>query len=354
MQRRIGLSRRRWVLPSAVVLGVSLGIVILAGCGDDDSAATSPDAGGGTDSNPGVDTGPGADGSVPPDPGNIMQVSVAGNSADVTSPFDSTPDPTGTSIFFTGIATADGTSGIFKVAAAGGAVTKLFSGTPLVHALGITITTDGAQLFIADPAADTASDSGQIYSLPAAGGTPTAVAGTDGYQPKAVAVVGQTLYFTGTDKTSGLPGVFKLPVGGGAIQVVTSGPPLQDPTGVVANAAGDVFVVDSSSSNGLGVVYKVAAGQTAAVVVSGSIGVGYPAGVALSGDGTALLASSINQTTYKDEVRRIDLATGQFTVNAAGPIANNIEAAGLHRAHNANVYSWADSLAGGGTVYLLK
>lgn len=347
MHKSLSVSSRRWLVPSALAFGMALGIFSLAGCGDDDDG-TKPttDGGGGDVINP--------DGGPEPDPGNIMNISVAGNSPDVESPFDSTPDPSGTNVYFTGISTADGTAGVFKVAATGGAVTKLFSGSPLDHPVGIAMTVDGTKLFIADPAAS-ATDTGQIFSMPVAGGTPTSVAGTDGYEPKAISVVGETLYFSGTDKATGQPGVFKIGVNGGAIATVTSGGPLQDPSGVTANAAGDVFFVDSSSAGArLGTVYKVAAGQNTPTELSTDVGVGYPAGVALSGDGTALLVSSISQTTFKDEVRRIELSTGKFTVNAAGPIGQNVEAAGLHRAATAKVYSWCDSLAGGGTVYLLK
>jgi DNA-binding beta-propeller fold protein YncE len=285
------------------------------------------------------------------DHGAVTSVTVAANGPDFVRPFDSTPDPTGTNVYFTAI-DADGNSGVFKAAATGGAVTKLFSGDPLVAPLGIAITSDGAQLFIADPAASTAGDRGQIYVVPVAGGTPTPFGGTDGYVPKSVTVVGTTLYFAGIDKTSGAPGVFKVPVSGGNVDTVATG--VLDPSGVAADRAGNVYFVDTIGG-AHSVIYKVAPGSTTPTPIVTELIVGYPAGIALSGDGAVLLASSIAAATRTDEVRVIDLASNQSTSNASGEIGSNIEAAGLHRAANAAVYSWADSMAHGtGTIYVLK
>jgi sugar lactone lactonase YvrE len=345
---RSWLSSRR----GASTLGIIVPIAIAAlawGCSDDDngSGATPPDAGGG-DSTTGTDGGtPG-----PVDDGKLTQVSPAATGGTTfTRPADSTPDPSGGNVYFTAIAD-DGASGVFKVPAAGGGVTKVFTGSPLVNPLGISISTDGNQLFIADPAAETEADRGGIYVVAVAGGTPAALGGTDGYSPKSVTVVGTTLYFSGIDKANGQPGVFKMPAAGGNIEVVVEGGSIMDPSGVAATASGDVYFADSSSASGMGVLYKVAGG--AATAMGPKFGAGFPSGIALSGDGKFVLVSAINQTSYTDEVLRIDVGSGAFTSNNAGPIGMNIEAGGVHRAHAANVYSWADSLAGGGTVYVLK
>jgi DNA-binding beta-propeller fold protein YncE len=278
-------------------------------------------------------------------------VTAAATGPEFSSPFDSTPDPTGANVYFTARA-PDGTAGVFKVSATGGTPTKVFSGAPLVAPLGVAISSDGAQLFIADPAASTSGDRGQIYVVPAAGGTPTPFAGTEGTLPKSVTVVGTTLYFSGVDKANGKAGVFKVGVSGGNVDTVATG--VLDPSGIAADAAGNVYFVDTIGG-AHSIIYKVTAGSTTPTPLVAELIVGYPAGLALSGDGAVLLASAIAAGTRTDEVRVIDVASGQSTSNAAGEIGKNIEAAGLHRAANAAVYSWADSTAHGtGTIYVLK
>src|SRR5438045_1837589 len=82
----------------------------------------------------------------------------------------------------------------------------------LVAAVGIAMTTAGVQLYIADPAAQTTADRVQIFSLGiAAGSSPVGIGGTDGYVPRGLDVVKESgadqLYFTGSDKATGVPGV---------------------------------------------------------------------------------------------------------------------------------------------------
>jgi len=209
-------------------------------------------------------------------------------------------------------------------------------------------------LFVADPGANVAGDEGQIYQLPVGGGAPSVVNGTAGYQPRSLEAVGTTLYFTGTDPANGNAGVFKISAAGGSVSAIVSG--MSDPGGVTANVAGDVFFVDTlRSPSHRGTIYKVANGAGSAAVVLAELAVGYPAGLTLSGDGTALLASSLDTAASTDQLLRITIADGNATPNVTGAIAKNYEAAGIHRAKNAPVYAWCDSTAGGtGTVYLLK
>jgi sugar lactone lactonase YvrE len=355
---------------------VAATVAATADCGGDDvSSAKSPGDGGATDvvspdapmtsdgNGPGADGGgdSGGDGGGfgdggNSDPGTFSTVTaVANGAADFFSPFDSTPDPTGQTIYFTAIAAADGTSGIFSVPAAGGTITKIFAGDPLASPLGIAVSADGQQLYVADPAASTANDEGVIFVLPVGGGTPTALGGTDGYAPRSLEVVGSELYFTGVDKNNAQPGVFKTVLSGGAITVVAEGGSLVEPSGVTANAAGDVFFVDALGHGSHAAVMTVPNGSSTATRLVPDLLVGYPAGLALSGDGTALLSSSIDAVKQTDQVLRIELSNGQATASATGPIGSNVEAAGLHRAHNATVYSWADGTAGvTGTIYTLK
>jgi hypothetical protein len=81
--------------------------------------------------------------------------------------------------------------------------------------------------------------------------------------------------------------------------------------------------------------------------------VGFPAGIALAQDDSAVLLSALDPATRTDSVVRIDIATKEQKGMSDG-INTYEEAAGLHRAANAEVYAWADSSAdGSGTVYVL-
>jgi hypothetical protein len=87
--------------------------------------------------------------------------------------------------------------------------------------------------------------------------------------------------------------------------------------------------------------------------------VGYPAGIALSMNRGFLLVSGLDPLGASAVVFRINLADKSIQPMTQG-IEGNTESAGVHRAHSADVFAWANSDApgpdgaGGGTVYLLK
>jgi hypothetical protein len=341
---------------------VFVAIAVGLGCGGDDNNNLA-DSGGGGGGDAGMDApitdGSGGDGEAgkPGDNGMVGTVGEAANGKEFFAPLDSTPDPMGNTIYFTGMTPA-GAGAIFSVAAAGGASKVVASGPPLASPFGIAISMDGATLYVADPAGANANDPkmgklGGIYSVAASGGTPKLVAGTDAYQPRALEVQGANIYFSGTDVMASKPGVFKIAAGGGAVSVVAEGAPIADPSGVTADSMGNVYVVDTvGSSTARGALLKIVGG-TPSVIVD-NIAVGYPAGLTLTGDEKSLLVSSKNASTMQDQVLHVDIASGTTKVLAPAAIASNWDAAGLHRAHSAPVYSWADLSAGGvGKVYRL-
>ncbi|HLK40870.1 MAG TPA: hypothetical protein VKU41_29155 [Polyangiaceae bacterium] len=297
----------------------------------------------------------GPDAGAAPGSGQIETIAKAANDTGFTSPFDATPGPDGSSIYFTAIA-ADGTGGVFAAGAGGAAASRLDSGGVLVSPSGIAVSEDGKQLFVADPASDDDSTGayGAIFVLPTGGGTPTALAGTQGTQPRSVVVAGGTLYFTTGAAAAGGAGVRSLPVSGGQPAVVSSGPPFVDPSGLAVARNGDVFVADAiASGNHLGVVMRVSGG-TASPLVS-DLGVGFPAGIALTQDESALLVSGIDPVAQTDLIYRVDLGNVSKPTTFNQGISSFAESAGLHRASGADVYAWADSRANGtGTVYALS
>lgn len=354
--------------PSARVSLLFASILALAGVAGGCGSSSGGNPITGDDGGPGEDGGPGSDGGPVGDSGDagdggtegngtIGTIASVANGSTFSSPFDATPSPDGKTVYFTGIG-SDGTGGVFSVAAAGGgAVMRLDMGGALVSPFGIAVSPDGKQLYVADPAADddTTGLYGAVFVLPAAGGTPTVLGGTQGLAPRSVVVAGGNLYLTAGADGMGGPGVYQSSLSGGMPTAVAKGAPFVDPSGVAVTQGGDVYVVDTvASGSSLASVILVHGGKAAQFVPD--LGVGYPAGCALVQDESALLVSGIDRSSKTDVVYRISPLAGSPNVTSFNKtIGSFYEAAGLHRALGADVYAWADSSANGsGTVYLLS
>lgn len=289
------------------------------------------------------------------------QITPVANSAEAELPVDAVPSPDGSQIYFIASSRAadeDGigqvrSAGVYKVAATGGPVTKLFAGEPLASPYGIAISDDGKTLFLADSSADTTEDrsDGRIFTLSGDGGTPSALAGTEGTSPRGVEVRGETVWFTG--RKDGQAGLFKTGLGGGSATLVAGG--MADPSGVAISSKGEAFVLDSGSVVGERAgasLLHVAVDGRVDVVVEG-ITVGHPAGVALTKDERTAVVSGLDPGTGTDLVFTVDLAS-KGTAQLTDKFGEYLEAAGLHRAKNADVYAWADSHANKtGTVFAI-
>jgi len=284
--------------------------------------------------------------------GMVGTITPAAMGGDISSPFDATPDPSGTMVYFTAISITNG-PGVFSAPAAGGNVTQLAAGDPIVSPFGIAITPDGKTLYVADSGspASADNDSGRVFVISTAGGMPTALAGPDGYKPKSIAINGPDLYFTGVSPMDGSPGVFRVPLAGGSVSVVGTGA-FADPSGISVTAAGVVYVLDTIASSNNGAIFKCENMQC--ISWFSGLAVGYPAGLAIVQDESAILVSALDPKTHTDLVWRIELATKNAATFNKG-IDMFDEPAGLHRAPNTDVYAWADSKANGnGTVFVLS
>src|SRR6202011_1334326 len=103
---------------------------------------------------------------------SVKSITLATQSGDFSAPLDSTPDLDATTIYFT--ASSSHGPGVFRVPAAGGAVTAVFTGSPFLAPRGIAISPDGQQLYVTDPMA------GKMFMLPTSGGSPSLVQGSGG------------------------------------------------------------------------------------------------------------------------------------------------------------------------------
>lgn len=280
-------------------------------------------------------------------------IAVAANDAMSRAPFDATPSPDGKQIYYTALSTDEAgeqVPGVFSVAANGGEITRLAAGEPLAAPVNISVSLDGKQLFVADPAASA------IFSLATTGGTPSPLAGTEGYSPRGLTVATdrdgrEYLYFTGRATDGQAAGLFRIAAEGGAVETVATGDPFADPAGVAVTAKGVAYVVESSTDNATARVIRVTKG-TADTFIEG-IGIGFPAGITLTRDDATVIVSGLDPATKRDVVYFVGAADKKIA-RLSKTVGQFHEPAGLHRAHEADVFAWADSQANdNGTVYVL-
>lgn len=291
----------------------------------------------------------------------LSSVNLVSQAEQYDTPWDATPDPDGTQIYFT--ATGAQGAGLFSVPAAGGATKPIAVGAPFVAPRGLAISSDGRQIYVADAQA-TGSDGrpGRVFAVPAAGGAPTELTATAGTAPRGLEVASENgadvLYLSGNLVGSGEPAVLKLALSGQApAAVVAKGAPLVEPVGIAVAKNGTLFVADRRASGGeSGGVFRISGGKVE--LIARDVRTGTPVvGATLTLDDSALLVSALAPDRDSAQVRLIELGTlNQAIVNKV--IEANTGSGGVHRAHNRNFFAWADSTLPGpgrhrGGVYAL-
>jgi hypothetical protein len=251
-------------------------------------------------------------------------------------------------------------AGVFAITVASGSVSTVMTGDPFVTPIDIQISTDGNTLYVIDIGAEIDMTGvmrpGRIFSLSTGGGMPTPITQADGLQPRGIDVVKGTgsadlIYFTGLVTQTASAAVYKMNADGSMFSSVAMGPPLAEPSGVVVTKTGDVYVGNTRT------VYKIS-GATPPAVFAADLTLAFPAGIALSADESALLVSQYDPVMHSSQIGRYTLDGMNKSMFNMG-INMTTEAAGLHRAHCADVYSWAnasgcDGCAESGGVYVVK
>lgn len=291
-------------------------------------------------------------------------LNVAANDAATRSPVDATPSPEGDRIYYLATATTDGAdaAGVFSVSGEGeDEIETLAVGGVLTAPGAISVSLDGERLFVADSERrNDAGDPGAVMSLASSGGDePVVVAGTEGYAPRGLVLARvddtEYLYFTGTDPETRRAGVFRVEPDAGDVETLASGAPFDEPAGIAVADDGTVYVVDTrASENERGAAAVMRLRDDGVETLIDGIGAGESAGIAVTLDAGTVLVSGLDPESKRDRVYVLDTRT-QKLAQIVEPFDSFRRAAGLHRAHKANVFAWADGEANeSGTVYRVK
>ncbi|MEZ4870227.1 MAG: hypothetical protein R3C14_53350 [Caldilineaceae bacterium] len=271
-----------------------------------------------------------------------------------TLPWDATPDANGEWIYFTAATAAGGA--VLRVPAAGGEVTVVASGAPLVTPQGLTISTTGDRIYVADPSApgDT-GQVGQIWQVTIATGEVTPLTGATGTAPHNLTLASEAgqevIYFAGVDPTDGQAALLKLAMdSGAALTVLYKGAPLVAPEGIAVTQAGVVYVADrAAGGEDSGKVFRWQEGKLEAI--ADHFRPGQFVGAALTADDGGLLISTLEPRSATAQVLVINLASLETgIINAV--IGANQGSGGIHRAAAGATFAWADLTDGHkGKVY---
>jgi len=285
------------------------------------------------------------DGGGPPEvptdrPSAVAKVASTG----FTSPRDAVASPDGKTFYFSAT-DAEAEPAIFSTASAPGSTASVIAvGAPLEVPMGLVLSCDGGTIYVAD----VGGDDGAVFSIPTAGGAPTALATTGLVRPGGLAMGPdcKTLFATGRTP-DGAPSLFAIALDAGVTRAVFSGAPLIAPTGLHVDKDGVAWVMDhlAQGSNGDGVLFAIPADGSKASEVASDLRMGTPGGVSLTaGGGVAVMPT--RDADGHAQLTSVEIASGERQQLATPDIT---DPAGLRTARDAAVFAVVDSE--GGAIY---
>jgi hypothetical protein len=221
----------------------------------------------------------------------------------------------------------------------------LAAGAPLDVPIGLVMSCDGEQLYIADMG----SELGSVLALPVkAGGAVTDLGVSGMSRPGGLAMAKDCKTLFGTGRTdAGEPALFSMPITGGDATIVYKGEPLVAPSGLHIDNAYVAWVMDNRAQGpaGQGVLFAIPRDGSAAEPVISDLRMGTPGGVSLTaGGGTAVMPT--RDASGNAQLTSVNIKTGE-TVQTPAP--DMLDPAGLRTARTAGVFAVVDSE--GGAIY---
>jgi hypothetical protein len=237
---------------------------------------------------------------------------------------ESSPDGT---IFYAAAYDDTGRPTVFSIDVDSGDVAPLHAGEPFLYPADLAMSCDGSTLYVADTglgvpdsefadAAEPLGQAGGVHVLSTAGGVPTRLA-TPGISRAAGIVVSvdcDALYVSGWTDLE-VPALFKLPIGGGTVEVVYEGEPLRSPSGLHVDANDVLWPMDHEARNGSGegMLFAVTADGEISEVMGG-LGMGRHGGVSLVPGGITAAIPTYNEATKQTELVTANTENGNVEI----------------------------------------
>lgn len=272
-----------------------------------------------------------------------------------SSPLDAVPSSDGATIYFTGF-TPTGEAAVFRVAAAGGAISTVASGNGLALPVSVALSNDDMTLFVADSAAvrNGSDANGAVFRLAVAGGMPSVFdTGVELTRATSLAVAsdGASLLVSATRIFDGVGAVFRLPIAGGTSSTLAAD--LVYPAGLSQGAGGAVVVFDLQNNNPrLGQAMTIATGsmRSAPLMASATMQAGFPAGLSHTVDGSGVLISG----SVAGQTSLLTFVSGSTATSPVAASSGMAQPLGLHRARLSNTWAVADESAmGNGAIFVV-
>lgn len=208
-----------------------------------------------------------------------------------------------------------------------GARTTLFTGTPMETPADIVPAPGGGYLFVDSDSNGSGGDPpGQVFRLPEAGGTPTALTSSTLLEdPNDLVVFPDGSIYVSDSRAGADGGVFRIAPGGEPISLFT-GTDAQRPTGLGSTPDGDLLVAVDGDTPGL--LRLDPRTRAVAPVVALGIALQRPQDVAMAPDGT-IYVSDPEQPPFNGTVVQVDPKTKVVSFLASGAPLGYINAIAL-------------------------